>query len=163
GGRGVRAALDRGAGRTPGPGGAGRHGGAGPAAGSPGAGRALALDRPGGPGGGGRGGGGRARAERGGGGRGAGPAAGPHPGGAPRAGGVGTHGPEPRPVVAVLTTSDDGPADWLRAGQALLRLLLAGSSHGLAASFLNQPLEDPGLRAQVRSELALPGPAQVVL
>jgi hypothetical protein len=84
-------------------------------------------------------------------------------GGGRRSEGTGTHRPEPRPVVSVLTTGADQPGDWLRAGQALMRLLLTGTAHGLAASFLNQPLEDRGLRAQVRSELSLPGPAQTVL
>jgi hypothetical protein len=74
-----------------------------------------------------------------------------------------TRRPEPHPAVAVLTTGADEPADWLRAGQGLMRLLLAATAQGLAASFLNQPLEDSGLRAQVRSELALPGAPQVVL
>jgi hypothetical protein len=71
--------------------------------------------------------------------------------------------PEPDPAVAVLVTEDDEPADWLRAGQSLLRLLLAATAGGLAASYLNQPLEDRGSRAQVRSELALPGPPQLVI
>ncbi|GIH81500.1 nitroreductase family protein [Planobispora longispora] len=48
---------------------------------------------------------------------------------------------EDRPRLAVLTTPGDGPADWLRAGQALQRLLLAATVHGLSASFLNQPLD----------------------
>jgi len=74
-----------------------------------------------------------------------------------------TRPPEPDPAVAVLTTGSDEPADWLRAGQGLMRLLLAATAHGLAASFLNQPLENRGLRTQVRSELALHGAPQVVL
>jgi hypothetical protein len=73
------------------------------------------------------------------------------------------HRPEPNPAVAVLTTSTDERVEWLHAGQGLMRLLLAATGHGLAASFLNQPLENAGLRAQVRSELALPGSPQVVL
>ncbi|GIH76744.1 Acg family FMN-binding oxidoreductase [Planobispora longispora] len=48
---------------------------------------------------------------------------------------------EDRPRLAVLTTPGDGPADWLRAGQALQRLLLVATVHGLSASFLNQPLD----------------------
>src|SRR5439155_4257763 len=71
--------------------------------------------------------------------------------------------PEPHLAVGVLTTGTDEPADWLRTGQGLMRLLLAATAHGLAASFLNQPLENSGLRAQVRSELALPGAPQVVV
>ncbi|MFC4537111.1 Acg family FMN-binding oxidoreductase [Sphaerisporangium dianthi] len=48
---------------------------------------------------------------------------------------------ESRPQLAVLTTPGDRPLDWLRAGQALQRVLLVAASHGLSASFLNQPLD----------------------
>ncbi|MEU4541510.1 nitroreductase family protein [Streptosporangium sp. NPDC023825] len=48
---------------------------------------------------------------------------------------------EAHPRLAVVTTPGDGPADWLRAGQALQRVLLVATLHGLSASFLNQPLD----------------------
>lgn len=48
---------------------------------------------------------------------------------------------EPRPQLAVLTTPGDRPLDWLRAGQALQRVLLVATAHGVSASFLNQPLD----------------------
>ncbi|WP_405089151.1 Acg family FMN-binding oxidoreductase [Microbispora sp. NBC_01389] len=48
---------------------------------------------------------------------------------------------EALPQLAVLTTAGDGPLDWLRAGQALQRLLLTATVHGISASFLNQPLD----------------------
>ncbi|MFI7705610.1 Acg family FMN-binding oxidoreductase [Nonomuraea sp. NPDC049480] len=48
---------------------------------------------------------------------------------------------EERPRLAVLTTPGDRPLDWLRAGQALQRVLLIATRHGLSASFLNQPLD----------------------
>ncbi|WP_211590325.1 Acg family FMN-binding oxidoreductase [Microbispora sp. H11081] len=48
---------------------------------------------------------------------------------------------ESRPQLAVLTTVGDGPVDWLRAGQALQRVLLTATLHGVSASFLNQPLD----------------------
>ena len=48
---------------------------------------------------------------------------------------------ETRPQIAVLTTGGDGPADWLRAGQALQRVLLTAALYGISASFLNQPLD----------------------
>jgi nitroreductase len=48
---------------------------------------------------------------------------------------------EPRPQLAVLATARDGPADWLRAGQALQRVLLTATVRGIAASFLYQPIE----------------------
>ncbi|MBO3752736.1 hypothetical protein J5X84_42370 [Streptosporangiaceae bacterium NEAU-GS5] len=48
---------------------------------------------------------------------------------------------ERRPQLAVLTTLDDQPLDWIRAGQALQRVLLTAAGHGVSASFLNQPLD----------------------
>ncbi|MBB2915023.1 hypothetical protein FHS43_006338 [Streptosporangium becharense] len=48
---------------------------------------------------------------------------------------------EPHPQIAVLTTAGDGPRDWLRAGQALQRVLLTATLHDVSASFLNQPLD----------------------
>lgn len=48
---------------------------------------------------------------------------------------------EERPQIMVLTTPGDRPLDWLRAGQALQRVLLLAARHGLSASFLNQPLD----------------------
>ncbi|WP_433519333.1 Acg family FMN-binding oxidoreductase [Nonomuraea sp. CA-143628] len=48
---------------------------------------------------------------------------------------------EPNPQLAVLTTATDEPLDWLRAGQALQRVLLVAAKHAVSASFLNQPLD----------------------
>jgi nitroreductase len=48
---------------------------------------------------------------------------------------------EPLPHLAVLATASDEPGDWLRAGQALQRVLLTATSNGVAASFLYQPME----------------------
>lgn len=48
---------------------------------------------------------------------------------------------ESLPQLAVLSTATDEPADWLRAGQALQRVLLAATSNGLATSLLYQPVE----------------------
>jgi nitroreductase len=70
---------------------------------------------------------------------------------------------EEHPVVAVLHTHTDRPADWLRGGQALMRVLLAAAAEGYAASYLNQPLELPGLRQQLRDELRLDGWPQLIL
>ncbi|MES9541508.1 MULTISPECIES: hypothetical protein [unclassified Actinomadura] len=46
-----------------------------------------------------------------------------------------------RPQLGVLLTKGDGPADWLRAGQALQRVLLTAERHGVSASLLSQPLD----------------------
>jgi nitroreductase len=48
---------------------------------------------------------------------------------------------EPVPQLAVLSTARDEPGDWLRAGQALERVLLTATTHGLATSLLYQPIE----------------------
>ena len=48
---------------------------------------------------------------------------------------------EPVPHLTVLATARDQPADWLRAGQALQRVLLTATMNGVAASFLYQPME----------------------
>jgi nitroreductase len=45
------------------------------------------------------------------------------------------------PQLAVLTTARDQPADWLRAGQALQRILLTATVRGISASFLYQSIE----------------------
>lgn len=70
---------------------------------------------------------------------------------------------ERRPAVAILTTDGDRPADWLRAGQALMRVLLVATADGLAASYLNQPLELPDVRPRVREELGLVGFPQAII
>jgi hypothetical protein len=84
-------------------------------------------------------------------------------GGAPAAAGLGTTRPEAHPTVVAVVTGADRPADWLRAGQALHRLLLAASTAGYCASYLNQPLEIGRLRARVADELRLAGYPQLLL
>jgi nitroreductase len=85
------------------------------------------------------------------------------------AGGTRTVPPRPttplerHPVVTVLHTRTDRRDDWLRGGQALMRLLLTAAADGYAASYLNQPLELPGLRQQLRDELRLAGWPQLIL
>jgi hypothetical protein len=67
------------------------------------------------------------------------------------------------PLLAVLATEDDGPLDWLAAGQALQRLLLEGVANGLQASYLNQPCQVSFLRARLREDLPGHGFPQVLL
>ncbi len=79
-------------------------------------------------------------------------------------GGVRDHAAfEAAPTLAVLSTAHDGPADWVRAGQALERLLLEATTAGVAASFLNHPLEQEQLRWLVRSPLTGIGHSQMIL
>ncbi|URN01103.1 hypothetical protein LUW76_46130 [Actinomadura madurae] len=56
-----------------------------------------------------------------------------------------------RPQLGVLLTKGDGPADWLRAGQALQRVLLTAERRGVSASLLSQPLD---LRNGARTDTA---------
>jgi hypothetical protein len=67
---------------------------------------------------------------------------------------------EPYPTLLVLSTGGDERADWLRAGQALQRVLLTATWQNLATTPIGQPVEVPearrlltdpasGLRAQI--------------
>jgi len=65
-------------------------------------------------------------------------------------------------TLAVLHTAGDEPVDWLRAGQALQRMLLTTTADGVAVSFLNQPIEMPELRAELRGLLDTGAPQLLV-
>lgn len=69
----------------------------------------------------------------------------------------------PPASTAVLLTRGDLRADWLRAGQALQRLLLRAASNWVFASLYTQPLESAQIRHLVAERLALPGFPQVLL
>jgi hypothetical protein len=64
-------------------------------------------------------------------------------------------GPMPRSagLVCVLTTRADRPQDWVSAGQALQRVLLAASSCRVSAALHSQPLEIGDLRDFVSAVL----------
>jgi hypothetical protein len=68
------------------------------------------------------------------------------------------HAPHSAWQQAVLTTRGDPPAEWLRAGQALQRLLLCASARSLAASFLYETVAVPGVE-----EVTEPGETPQVL
>jgi hypothetical protein len=57
---------------------------------------------------------------------------------------------EAQPRLLLLSTRADRPVDWLTAGQALERVLLLATVHGLRASMLYQALEWPDLRWLLR-------------
>jgi len=75
------------------------------------------------------------------------------------------HEPPPveRPLVVVLGTADDDVPAWIAAGQALGRLLLTATAHGVTASPLTQALEFPATRARLASELGVIGHPQMLL
>ncbi|MFV1980825.1 MAG: nitroreductase [Rhodothermia bacterium] len=56
---------------------------------------------------------------------------------------------EGSPALLVISMDGDGISDWLKAGQALERVLLTATDLGLTASFLNQPVEVGDLRPRV--------------
>ena len=67
------------------------------------------------------------------------------------------------PAVVVLTTRQDGPFAWLRAGQALGALLLHAAAEGVQAQPLGQVVDLPGPRSQLARELGLVGTPQMAL
>jgi nitroreductase len=74
-------------------------------------------------------------------------------------------GPEEPPpaATAVLVTAGDTRAGWLRAGQALHRLLAHAATVWVAADLHTQALEVPVIRNLIRARLALPGVPQMLL
>jgi hypothetical protein len=69
---------------------------------------------------------------------------------------------EPQPTIAVLYTTGDSEADWLRAGQALESVLLAATVHNIVAAPLTQAIAVADLR-RLLSTPGQPGSAQSVL
>jgi hypothetical protein len=69
----------------------------------------------------------------------------------------------PPSATAILVTAGDTPTDWLRAGQALNRMLVDAASSWVFAALNTQPMESPPLRTLVRSRLFLPGAPQMLL
>ncbi|MFD7406818.1 Acg family FMN-binding oxidoreductase [Streptomyces sp. NPDC059866] len=70
---------------------------------------------------------------------------------------------EHTPHLALLSTPGDGPADWLRAGQALERVLLEATLAELATSLTSHALEDRALRLLARDPASGVGQVQMVL
>ncbi|HEX8868221.1 MAG TPA: nitroreductase, partial [Lentzea sp.] len=60
---------------------------------------------------------------------------------------------ESDPLVVVLCSYYDGPLGDLQAGQAMQRVLLTATTHGLSASFLSQPIEVRRVREDLRRAL----------
>lgn len=75
----------------------------------------------------------------------------------------GTAAFEHTPHLALLGTSDDQPADWLSAGQALERVLLLATLHGLATSLTSHALESRDLRWLARDPVTAMGYVQIVV
>jgi len=72
-------------------------------------------------------------------------------------------GGAPPSATMVLLTPEDTAADWLRAGQALDRVLLRAAARWVFARLQTQPLESPRYRRQVRALLGHDGYPQMLL
>ncbi|HYX57549.1 MAG TPA: hypothetical protein VE888_00920, partial [Streptosporangiaceae bacterium] len=72
-------------------------------------------------------------------------------------------GGPPAPVTAVLVAEGEDEQSWLRAGQALQRILLRAASHWVFARLQTQPLQSASVRAQIRSNLRATGSPQMLL
>ena len=70
---------------------------------------------------------------------------------------------EGSPVLALLATPGDAPRDWLAAGQALQRVLLAVTAAGFTASFMNQPIEVGMLRPKLAAAAGMAGVPQILM
>ena len=67
------------------------------------------------------------------------------------------------PLLIILGTYSDMPADWFTTGQAMEKILLAASAAGVQSSFVNQPIEVPALRKQVHTMIGRYKIPQLVL
>ena len=70
---------------------------------------------------------------------------------------------EAEAALGVLATRYDTPRSWLVAGQALERVLLVATRHGVSASLLNQAVEHAELRWLIRDPLTGWSEPQAVL
>ncbi|MFF8386544.1 Acg family FMN-binding oxidoreductase [Streptomyces kanasensis] len=70
---------------------------------------------------------------------------------------------ERSPCLAVLATREDGREDWLRAGQALERVLLRATREGLSTSLNSQAVEWPELRWVLRDPVSGTGFPQMLI
>jgi hypothetical protein len=72
-------------------------------------------------------------------------------------------GGPPAPVTAILVADGEDEPSWLRAGQALQRILLRAASRWVFAGLQTQPLQSASVRAQIRGSLTPTGSPQVLL
>ncbi|GAA1403083.1 nitroreductase family protein [Kitasatospora putterlickiae] len=70
---------------------------------------------------------------------------------------------EALPQLCTLATAGDGPVDWIRTGQALERVWLLLTAHGLRLTVWHQAVEWPDLRWRLRDPAEGPGHVQLVL
>jgi hypothetical protein len=69
----------------------------------------------------------------------------------------------PPAATVILVTDADNRLAWIRAGQALHRMLVHAATQWVFATLYSQPLESPSARAMIKSSLRLPGAPQLIL
>ena len=67
------------------------------------------------------------------------------------------------PLIAILATPADQVRDWVACGRALAAMMLTLTAHGLAASYLNQPVEVPEVRRKLADTFTIDGMPQLVV
>jgi nitroreductase len=72
-------------------------------------------------------------------------------------------GGPPAPVTAVMVAPGENEQSWLRAGQALQRILLRAAGQWVFARLQTQPLQSASVRAQLRGSLTPAGSPQLLL
>ncbi|HXP18651.1 MAG TPA: hypothetical protein VN840_03285 [Streptosporangiaceae bacterium] len=72
-------------------------------------------------------------------------------------------GGPPAAATAVLLTPGDTRTDWIRAGQALHRLLARAATRWVFATLNSQPLEEAATRELIRTRLTLSGAPQLLM
>jgi hypothetical protein len=70
---------------------------------------------------------------------------------------------EGSPVLGIIESKTDTPADWISSGMALEKIILFAASENLSASYLNQPLEVPVLKERLINTLDMKGFPQQIL
>jgi Nitroreductase family len=70
---------------------------------------------------------------------------------------------EGEPLLLVICSYYEGKFAELHAGQAMQRVLLTATTHGLSASFITQPIEVPACREELRRLLGAGITAQTIL
>lgn len=70
---------------------------------------------------------------------------------------------EGSPALVLVATPGDAPRDWLAAGEAMQRALLAVTAGGFTASFLNQAIEVPALRPRLAATMGAEGVPQILM
>jgi nitroreductase len=65
--------------------------------------------------------------------------------------------------IAIVVTPGDDREDWVAAGRAVERFALQADLLGIRTAFLNQPIEQPALRDELRTLLAEPGYPQLLV